>query len=63
MRKENRKALIQLMEQYRINSNEAAELLGMKVTSIHTFRSTGSRDITSNDLELLEFKLAAKYDR
>ena len=62
MNKKNRAALIKLMDEYRVSIQIVANILNMEMGSIRVFRSKSGNDITDNNLELLELKLAAKYD-
>ncbi len=63
MEKPNRNKLIQLMTDYRVSIKDVALLINKAEITIRIFRSVSGVDITGNDLELLELKLAAKYDR
>ena len=63
MNKKNREALIKLMDEYRVSIQIVANILNMEKGSIRVFRSKSGNDITDNNLELLELKLAAKYDK
>lgn len=60
--KPNRKALLELMAEYPVDSLMVASLLTVKNGTVQAYRPINGSDITSNNLELLKLKLSAKYD-
>ena len=61
MKKVNRLRLITLMEEYRVDCEEVAWLLGLSLPTVYVYRSSGGKDIPRNSLDLLRYKLQEKY--
>lgn len=56
----NREKLLQLMADHRLSVAQVAELLGRSAQTVNEWRCINAKNISDNNLELLEFKLTKR---
>lgn len=52
-----------LMDQHGIGAEEVSEILGVKVTTVHQWRTKAGSNISDNNLKLLELHLTTRSEQ